>query len=193
MEKNRVEAFSDGVFAIVITLLILDIKFSATSYNDLPQELWTMMPRLSSYLLSFTVIGLYWVGHHYYFKFIKKVNNVFLWLNLILLLLVSLLSIPTALLGRFPFETISTFLYGINLLALNSFGLVILSYISRHPELASEQYSKAVFKRYIGYYVIINGAYIIAIALSFVAPVVSYIIYILILILAIKIYALRET
>ncbi len=193
MDKSRVETFSDGVFAIVITLLILDLHVPDVSYSQLPQALVGMVPKLTSYFLSFAIIGLYWVGHHYYFRFIKKVNNVFVWLNLFLLLLVSLLPIPTALLGRYAFQTIPMLIYGINLLALNLFSLGVLYYVHRRQDLATPEFSAGVFQRFVRLYLIVNSAYVIAIGFSFVAPVVSYIIYILVLLYAIKLYAIRET
>jgi len=192
MDKSRVETFSDGVFAIVITLLILDIHVPEGAYSELPRALREMVPNLMSYFLSFAVIGLYWVGHHYYFRFLKKINSVFIWFNLFLLLLISILPIPTALLGRFPFEPIPVLIYGLNLLALNLFSLFMLYYIQRHPELATPEFSAGIFKRFVRIYLYFNGAYLIAIALSFTAPVVSYCIYILCLLIAIKIYAIRE-
>ena len=192
MNKSRVETFSDGVFAIVITLLILDVHIPEASYAELPHALLSVVPKLASYFLSFAVIGLYWVGHHYYFRFIKKVNNVFVWLNLFLLLLVSLLPFPTSLLGTYPFQPIPMLIYGINLLALNLFSLVMLYYIRRRPDLATPEFSDGVFKRFVRLYLIVNGGYLIAIALSFIFPVVSYVMYLLILAFAIKVYLIRE-
>ena len=192
MDKSRVETFSDGVFAIVITLLILDLHIPEVSYSQLPQALLATVPNLLSYLLSFAVIGLYWVGHHYYFRFIKKVNNVFVWLNLFYLLLVSVLPIPTTLLGRYQFQTIPILIYGINLLALNLFSLGMLYYVRRRQDLATPEFSTEIFRRFVRLYLIVNGAYVVAILLSFVVPVISYVIYILVLLYAIKIYMIRE-
>jgi uncharacterized membrane protein len=193
MEKSRVEFFSDAVFAIVITLLILDIHIPEVPYSQLPQALMEIVPKLTSYLLSFTVIGLYWVGHHYYFRFVKKVNNVLLWLNLFNLLLVSFLPIPTSLLGSYPYQPIPIFIYGLNLLALNLFALLVLTYLHTHKSLMHPEFTDTIYKRFIRLFLIINGAYLVALSLSFIVPVVSFIMFIVILAYAIKIYAIRES
>jgi uncharacterized membrane protein len=192
MNKSRVEFFSDAVFAIVITLLVLDIHVPEVAYSELPHALSEMTPKLISYFLSFVVIGLYWVGHHYYFRFIKKVNVVLLWLNLFHLLLVSLLPIPTALMGTYPYQSIPIFIYGLNLLALNLYALLIMYYFHTHKDLMESSFTTPIFKRFFRYFLIINGAYLVALTLSFIAPVVSFIMFILILLYAIKIYTIRE-
>lgn len=193
MNKARVEFFSDAVFAIVITLLILDIHVPEVAYSALPHALEETVPNLISYLLSFTVIGLYWVGHHYYFRCVKKVNNVLLWLNLFHLLLVSLIPIPTALMGAYPFQPIPILIYGLNLLALNLYSLLVLYYFHTHKQVVTPAFTDEIFKRFINLFLIVNGAYLVAIAISFLSPITSFIIYILTLLFAIKIYAIRES
>ena len=97
MNKQRLEAFSDGVFAIVITLLILDIKIPEVQSTALPAALVKMLPQLVTYVLSFFIIGLYWHLHHQVATQIKLIDGAFIWLNLVWLLFVSVLPFPTAL------------------------------------------------------------------------------------------------
>lgn len=104
MNKTRLEAFSDGVFAIVITLLILEIHLPEVDYSQLGHALIELLPRIFAYVMSFAVIGLYWVGHHQSSLLVKEIDGVFLWLNVLLLLLISFLPFPTALMGRFRFS-----------------------------------------------------------------------------------------
>ncbi|HMU93412.1 MAG TPA: TMEM175 family protein, partial [Anaerolineales bacterium] len=79
MEKSRLEAFSDGVFAIVITLLILDIRFPEVEYAQFSETLVSVVPRILAYIMSFVIIGLYWVIHHNSMHAIKKTDRGFLW------------------------------------------------------------------------------------------------------------------
>ena len=74
MEKSRLEAFSDGVFAIVITLLVLDIRFPEVDYAQFSTTLVSLLPRILAYVMSFIIIGLYWVIHHRSMHGIRKTD-----------------------------------------------------------------------------------------------------------------------
>src|SRR4051812_17865526 len=102
MNKNRVEAFSDGVFAIVITLLILDIRLPEVDAAHLPGALRDALPHIVAYVMSFVIIGVYWISHHHALQRLVRVDGVLLWLNMLLLLFVSFLPFPTSMLGRYP-------------------------------------------------------------------------------------------
>ncbi|MBV8164115.1 MAG: DUF1211 domain-containing protein [Candidatus Eremiobacteraeota bacterium] len=93
-ETDRIEAFSDGVFAFAITLLVLDIRIpsSTRSLSDALLHLW---PSYFAYVLSFVMIGIYWANHHYVFKLYAKTNHAFNLLNLLFLLFIALLPLPT--------------------------------------------------------------------------------------------------
>jgi uncharacterized membrane protein len=95
-ESGRVEAFSDGVFAIAITLLILDIKVPAGDGNDLWHALARQWPSYAAYVVSFLVIGIMWANHHQVFSYVARVDRVLLFLNLLLLMGVSALPWATA-------------------------------------------------------------------------------------------------
>lgn len=92
MTTNRLEAFSDGVLAIIITIMVLGLE--VPKGNDL-NSLAPLLPHLLNYLLSFIYVGIYWNNHHHLFQVIQKVNGTVLWLNLLLLFLLSLLPIST--------------------------------------------------------------------------------------------------
>ena len=94
-ESTRVEAFSDGVFAIAITLLVLDLK-APVSRGAVLHDLLVQWPAYVAYLASFGYIGVIWVNHHYLFTRIARVNGALLWRNLALLLAMSVLPFPTA-------------------------------------------------------------------------------------------------
>jgi len=98
---GRILALSDGVFAIAITLLILEIAVPAITRDaDLPKALLGLWPRYLAYVLSFVVIARFWVTHHLAFQLIGRYDAVLVWLNLLLLMTVSFLPFPTAVLGE---------------------------------------------------------------------------------------------
>jgi uncharacterized membrane protein len=99
MPKNRVEAFSDGVFAIAITLLVLTVA-QPRSYSDLAHELATQWPSLAAYVVSFAVIGIMWINHHSVFMHLQQVDRGVLYLNLLLLMTIAFLPYPTGILGQ---------------------------------------------------------------------------------------------
>ena len=96
---GRILALSDGVFAIAMTLLILEIAVPAKSDTDIPKALLKLWPQYLAYVLSFVVIARFWVAHHVSFRLIARYDGVLVWLNLLLLMFVSFLPFPTAVLG----------------------------------------------------------------------------------------------
>ena len=113
MKKNRLEAFSDGVIAIIITIMVLEMKVPHGA--DLP-ALAPVLPVFLSYLLSFVYVGIYWNNHHHMFQVVTLVNGAVLWANLHLLFWLSLLPFTTGWMGENHFERWPTILYGLNLL-----------------------------------------------------------------------------
>lgn len=99
MTKTRVEAFSDGVFAIAITLLVLTVA-QPSNYRHLAHELGTQWPSLAAYIVSFAVIGIMWINHHSVFMHLEHVDRGLLYLNLLLLMTIGFLPYPTGVLGQ---------------------------------------------------------------------------------------------
>lgn len=114
MTSNRLEAFSDGVLAIIITIMVLGLHVpSGAALTDL----WaTAGTGLLSYLLSFIYVGIYWINHHHTFKLTSKVTGRVLWANLALLFFLSLLPFATAWIDGMHFARIPVIVYGIVLL-----------------------------------------------------------------------------
>lgn len=110
---DRMEALSDGVFAIVLTLLVLQFEVPNVADGALPAAVAAQQPLLVSYLLSFVVVGLYWIIHHNLFRYIESHDRMLLWLNLFFLLSISFLPYPTELMGVYGTRFAWT-LYGIN-------------------------------------------------------------------------------
>jgi uncharacterized membrane protein len=101
-ETQRLEAFSDGVFAIAITLLILEIKVPHLEEGEsLANALLHLWPSYGAYAFSFWVIGIFWVNHHSFFKLFRRVNHGFLLLNVLFLALISFIPFPTSVLAEY--------------------------------------------------------------------------------------------
>lgn len=113
MNKNRLEAFSDGVLAIIITIMVLELK---VPHNSSLQELAKLAPVFMSYILSFIYVGIYWNNHHHMFQLVKKVSGKVLWANLHLLFWLSLFPFATAWMGENHFETVPVVAYGVIML-----------------------------------------------------------------------------
>ncbi len=113
MGPARLEAFSDGVIAIIITIMVLELKVPA---GREPAALLGLWPVLLSYLLSFLVIAIYWVNHHGLFQRCRAVNNAVLWTNMTFLFFISLIPFATAYMGENRFTPFATALYGASLL-----------------------------------------------------------------------------
>mgnify|MGYP000190360943 FL=1 len=109
MKKNRLEAFSDGVLAIIITIMILEIK--APESNSF-ESLKSLIPVFLSYILSFIYVGIYWNNHHHIFQAVKQVNGSVLWGNLFLLFWLSLIPFATSWIGSQHFSAVPMSLYG---------------------------------------------------------------------------------
>jgi uncharacterized membrane protein len=100
VDTDRTEAFSDGVFAIAITLLVLELRPPNTSHQSLWHGLVHEWPQFAAYLTSFFIVGIMWVNHHSMFRAIVRVDRMLLFLNLLLLLWMSLLPFPTKLVAE---------------------------------------------------------------------------------------------
>ena len=129
METNRLEAFSDGVIAIIITIMVLELKVPHGS--DLA-ALAPLVPVFLSYVLSFVYVGIYWNNHHHMFQLTESVTGGVLWANLHLLFWLSLLPFSTGWMGENHFARWPTVLYGANLLFCALAYFVLQRSIIRH-------------------------------------------------------------
>ena len=119
LNKSRIEALSDGVFAIAMTLLILDVKVPAIEPGrevELARRLWEVAPRFLAYVMSFLIIGVNWVGHHAQLHFIRRTDRFYLWSNLFYLLTISALPFAAGVLGQYPSQPAAILLYCGNLI-----------------------------------------------------------------------------
>ena len=113
MTRNRLEAFSDGVIAIIITIMVLELRVPHGTELD---SLKSLLPSFLSYVLSFIYLGIYWNNHHHLLHTVKKVSGGILWANLHLLFWLSLIPFVTGWMGENHFAPTPSAFYGINLL-----------------------------------------------------------------------------
>ena len=126
-ELDRIVFFSDAVFAIAITILVLDIRVPyGLSPAELPAEVLGLWPKYLSYVVSFLVLAIYWQAHHRVFKPIRGYDGTLVWLNFFFLMAIAFLPFPTSLLGEYGGQRISVAVYGANAAAAS----LLLSAIS---------------------------------------------------------------
>ena len=130
MEKNRLEAFSDGVLAVAITLMVLELKPPVLARGL--ADLIDLAPAFSSYVLSFLYIGIYWNNHHHMLYLVENITGGALWANLHLLFWLSLLPFATAWMGENNFSQAPVTAYGIVLL-MCAISYTCLLYTSPSP------------------------------------------------------------
>jgi len=150
--KNRIEALADGIFSVAMTLLVLEIKLPAgeslPSHTDLVHRLLSLESTLTIYVISFLLLGMFWVSHHYQFHFVQRTSRAMLWLNLMLLLFTTTIPFSTALLGQHANLWLPFLIYSVNLL-LMIFSLHLhIDYLARHPELASPSLTPPVVRAF---------------------------------------------
>ncbi len=114
MKTNRLEAFSDGVIAIIITIMVLELR---VPHEPTLQSLWDVTPQFLSYLLSFAMVAIYWVNHHHLLHLVHMVDRPIMWANMLVLFSLSLMPFVTAHLGQSHAAPYSVTAYGIVSLA----------------------------------------------------------------------------
>ncbi len=174
MSKSRLEAFSDGVLAIIITIMVLELN--VPQGRDMA-ALRPVLPVLFTYLLSFIYVGIYWSNHHHLLHATRKVGGSVLWANLHLLFWLSLLPFVTGWMGASGFAAVPTALYGVVLL-LSGIAYWMLERTIMAGEGESSLLKKAVGKDRKG--ILSIGMYAAAIPCGFLAHWIAHYIYILV-------------
>lgn len=178
---TRLETLTDGVFAIAMTLLVLSIQIPDQlihpTSQDLLAQLVSLWPKILSFIVSFIILGMFWVGHHTEFRYIKKLDHKLIWLNIFYLLFVSLLPFSAALLGLYPENQVAVIVYGTHLIIMVLVHFFMWQHASHHTNLVVEDLDPRVNKLANRLAYVAVSAYAIAIALSFWQVNVSLIIY----------------
>lgn len=133
---ERLNAFSDGVFSIAATLLVLDLSTpEGLGPEALRADLWGDLPSLLSYLLSFTVVGIFWVRHHSILSLARVATPGLIALNLAFLALIALIPFPTSVLGNYPDDPLAPALYAAVMGGADLLNMALILLISRRPDL----------------------------------------------------------
>jgi uncharacterized membrane protein len=180
VSADRLKAIADGVFAVAMTLLVLELivpEIKDISNKELNGIILSMWPKFVAYLLSFLIAGIYWIIHHSIFDAIRYYDATLAWINIVFLLFVALIPFSTSLLGEYFLQKTSTIIYGVHLLLMFLGGYSLWTYSTwKHilvvPDLDPGLVKGARRMGYI-YFLILT----IAIIVAFFIPLISVIIY----------------
>jgi uncharacterized membrane protein len=177
-DPDRVVAFTDGVFAIIITILVLEIGVpSNLSEQSLREALDETGATLLAWVISFLLVGMYWVWHRDLFVQVREVNRDLVWLNLIFLLPVSLIPFAAAMLGEYHDEPIALHLYGVVLIAASLVRVGMYQYVSKRPALLWEPTTARARRVGLSISAAPIALYVLAMLLAGLAPLVSLVVY----------------
>ena len=184
--KGRLEALTDGIFATVMTVLVLslsvpviasDITGSRLS-SDVVIGIEALWPNILGYVLSFLLLAVLWISHHNVFHYVTRVDRPLLWLNTLFLLTIGFLPFSTALIGRYYQEQLPVIIYGANVIATSFCMLGILSYTARNGLLVIPEHDERVMRRIRTRWRTGPWIYFGAILLSFLSPLASFAVYV---------------
>lgn len=177
MEKNRLEAFSDGVIAIIITIMVLELK---VPHGEDFEALKSLIPVFLSYILSFVYVGIYWNNHHHMFHITHKVNGSILWANLHLLFWLSLFPFATAWIGENHAAAFPTAVYG-GILFMAAMAYLILQQCIIRAQGSDSMLKKAVGNDWKGKLSAV--LYLVTIASAFWSPALAQMIFVFVALL----------
>ena len=165
MSKHRIEALTDGIFAVAMTLLVIELKVPDPASIRVPGDVATavahLIPTFISWTISFFVLGIFWNGQHRMFHFVRIVDDTLAWLTIGYLAFVSLMPFSSALVGLYGTVLFAQVFYSANMVLLAIFSLLMSRHVFRHPELQGATVT-APFYRAVRFRVV--GLMVIAIA-----------------------------
>ena len=174
--KDRVEGLTDGLFATVMTILVLSLVVPTitgpNASTTLQADLYGLIPNLFAYIITFIFLGVLWISHQNMFDHIQNIDLKTLWINLLLLLSIGLAPFSTALLGRYPLQQIAVVAYGLNALAV-SILFNILWFYPRIQHLTHEEPNPELIAKRSKIVLVGPSAYVLAIIFSFLATEIS--------------------
>jgi uncharacterized membrane protein len=168
VSKGRLEAFSDGVFAIIITIMVLELRPPA---GTTPADIQALWPTFLAYVLSFVNVGIYWTNHHHLFQAVRVVDGRVLWANLFLLFWLSLFPFTTAWMGETGFTSLPLAVYA-GVLLMAGVAYYILERLLIRIQPPGTELGEAVGIELKGIASVV--AYLFAIATAFVLPAVAF-------------------
>jgi len=181
LRLTRIEAFSDGVFAIVVTLLVLELRVPElhdhAGVSELAHQLLGLLPKFLSWLISFVIVCKFWLNHHHLLGLARHANYAMVWLNSIFLMFQSFVPFPTAMIGEYPTNPLAVTGFGV-VMAFNTLLFIALqAYILRNllkPELVGTQDPYLNRKSFVGVV-----SYLIGAAAAWFSVHVAFVLYML--------------
>jgi uncharacterized membrane protein len=182
MNKARLEALSDGIFAIVMTLLALEIRIpklhEAVSSDELLRELAKMEPLFVSYFVSFAVLAMFWISHHaFYHLVVRTVNRPLALLNTAYLALIAFVTFSAHLLGTYSSTHLAAALYGGNLLLISLMDIMILRYALASKEVDTRKATSRAVRRAKARMAMTTGSVLLGVAVSFLSLPIALALY----------------
>lgn len=174
LTKNRLETLVDGIFAIAMTLLVLGLKVPQMTHErataELSGALAGLRPHFTAFVISFLLLAVFWMAHHRQFKSIKKVDSIFIWLNILMLLLIVFVPFSTSLMGEYEEVQIAYIIFDLNLLLIGLSMLLYWWYAGKDNRLMVDDFTKAQYYYGIKRNAVLPSVSIVAIGLTFVTP-----------------------
>ena len=175
LNLDRIVFFSDAVVAIAITLLVLDLKLNVPLSRPIQwSDILTLGPKFAAFLLSFGLVALFWIIHNQMFRYVKRVDETLVWLNISWLFFIAILPFSASLLSAHFGESIVTLLYALNTLGVTACQNFIWDYAAQKPDFLDETIPPEYVKNYRIYFNVgmING--LIAILYALFAPKIAF-------------------
>jgi uncharacterized membrane protein len=180
---GRLEAFSDGVVAIIVTLLVLELRLpevESHSNEAFLAAFGVVMPKFISFAVSFAIVAIFWVNHHHFFSRVTHTDWKLLWLNNFLLFFLAITPFSTAVLGDHPLDAIPIAFYGLNL-ALAGFAFSLMGrYVFFHGKLTTSSVTPAEMEAEQRRSIIGSSGFLAAAALGFFFPIGALAIFVII-------------
>lgn len=177
--RERLLFLSDGVFAIAITLLVLEIALPhiTGSYQaqeqEFPGALWGLWPQILTYALTFLIAGVYWMSHQRVFEYLVRADAFLAWLNIFFLMSVALLPIPSNILGEYGAHGPAVRFYALSLMVPGLLIIALWWYATYHHRLVDKNLSTGIIRHRLERYVIAPVVFLLAIGLSYINPHVA--------------------
>ena len=184
LSPARMQTLVDGVFAIAMTLLAFNIKLPESANFANPQSLFSgllgIWPIFLSFAIGFVILGMFWVGHHIEFNYIKKLDHKLIWFNIFYLLFVSLFPFTAQLLGSHPYNQTAIIFYALNLMIMVFIQYVMWQHATSHGALIEEDVDARINNLVHRLCYVAVVAYALAILFSFFLPIASLIIFLIV-------------
>lgn len=182
ISKSRIETLTDGVFAIVMTILVLEITVPQISHSEtaieLPKQLLKLWPVIQSYGTSFIILGFFWIAHDYQFHYVKRANRTFLWITIFYLMFIAFVPFSTSLIGEYGDQQISVIIYAVNISIIGFWEYIRWKYATKDHQLVDSDLNRTFITKMSRRFLLGPTIYLIAVAISFVSTQLSLVMFI---------------